>query len=504
MEGIKISSFIDKYLNFYDNKDIIGKIFFLISLIVLIYMFISPINNVFINIDSRFTMTLINLPWNDFWKLIFSDVHPPLYYLILLATMNILNFLNVGFNQIFVAKIVSIIPFIILIVFSLTKIRKDYDWFTAGMFVFAIGTMSNFFIQFLTIRMYSWGLLFLILTFYYIKDVLEYSTSKSWILFTLFAVLSAYTHNILLVSVGLLYLIMLCYFVLNKKLTNRTEEIKKWFLSGISLFICYLPWLFVLIGQTTSKHSNGLHGFDISGLLSCLTSFTVFDAGLIYNIISLVFLIIMIYLLLNNSLSNNNEILNKYLVIGMSLFLSTIIIGSLVLPFVFGNMTIRYLVPIYGVLWLVISILLGNLKDKRIFTILTVLVIVLACCNFINVLYSADDLSEKGINESKILEKMNSNDSVVIYTQRFHYYCYHNDLNQTKDYSLKNLNVVYKDDCNIENSITKILKDNPKSDVYIIKNVDNKKDKNFGKNINAEVIGGRGHTNFIKLSLKEK
>ena len=168
----------------YEKRNLLGKLFFGAAILILLYMFISPISHVLIHVDEYWTYSLVNLPFIQGMTVAIHDVHPPLYYLILYL------FTPFGLNNIYVLKIASIIPYLLLILVSFFKIKEDYNWLTAGLFIFCIGIMTDFFIEFLTIRMYSWGLFFVIMAFIYFRDVIEKWDRKSWILLTLFTLFS--------------------------------------------------------------------------------------------------------------------------------------------------------------------------------------------------------------------------------------------------------------------------------------------------------------------------
>ena len=170
-----------------EKRDLIGKIFFIISMIILLYMFISPLNKTYIHVDEYFTLSIIQFPLNEMWSIILNDVHPPLYYFILIIFVKLFSSFM---NTLLISKIVSIIPYLLLIIISMAKIKEEYNWFTAGLFTFSIGIMSGFLIQFLTARMYGWSLFFLVMSFIYMKDVLIKSDLKSWLLFTIFSIFS--------------------------------------------------------------------------------------------------------------------------------------------------------------------------------------------------------------------------------------------------------------------------------------------------------------------------
>lgn len=108
----------------YNRKDIVGITFFALSIITLCYMLISPLNHLIVHIDEYFTLTLINMPVNDIITITAGDVHPPLYYLMGKAFANVTQ--AFGWDLLFSLKILSIIPYIIILILSATKIRKDY------------------------------------------------------------------------------------------------------------------------------------------------------------------------------------------------------------------------------------------------------------------------------------------------------------------------------------------------------------------------------------------
>ena len=47
-----------------ENKAIVGKFFFALSLIILIYMLVTPLDHLILHVDEYFTLTLINFDVN--------------------------------------------------------------------------------------------------------------------------------------------------------------------------------------------------------------------------------------------------------------------------------------------------------------------------------------------------------------------------------------------------------------------------------------------------------
>lgn len=130
----------------YKIEDYIGIIFFIGAIIILLSLIFNPITHLFIQVDEYFTIGLIHLPILNGIQLTAIDVHPPLYYLILKFITKILTFLHISYSTLYVSKLFSILPYFILLLVSGTKIRKEYGWLTAGIFILTIGIMSDFYI----------------------------------------------------------------------------------------------------------------------------------------------------------------------------------------------------------------------------------------------------------------------------------------------------------------------------------------------------------------------
>ena len=124
------------------NKDFLGKFFFVLGIIFLFYLLISPLNHLICQIDEYFTRTVLLLPVNDIITVTGTDVHPPLYYIMGKIVAELCIFL--GIDVLHGLKLLSIVPYILILIISSTKIRKEYGWFTAGLFAFALAVCVSF------------------------------------------------------------------------------------------------------------------------------------------------------------------------------------------------------------------------------------------------------------------------------------------------------------------------------------------------------------------------
>lgn len=482
-------------------KTNIGKLFFIISVLALIAMFILSLTGVYIFIDERFTIYLINLPLSKAISLCIMDVHPPLYYIILKIPCYILSALGISYNPVIVCRIVSILPYLIILLYSVTKLRKEYGWFVIGIFTFTLATMSAFFMQFLIMRMYNWGLLFLLFSFIYLKDVIYKSDGKSWILFTLFTILGAYTHYLLLVTSVILYLGLLIYYFLNK----YHGEIKKWFASAIAVFLVYIPWILIFLSQFLKEEGKGspvvpnlstiIHDFTYYALK---TSAINTIAG-IFEALAIALLILVILGIFINYYDKKDKC-NSYLLIGIITPILSIIGIAVLFMLTTRTIAIRYLVPIFSILWLTIAIYMGKIENTRLLAILLMSVVLLAGFNVIDTASTLSDDFARGYQELDVIDEINNPDSIVVYGHRFSYTMYSDDLNETEAYTTKYVNALPYDYDVVSTNLTgddikDLAKENPDKHVYKIGPVKNKK-----KVDEKDIMFARGKWLIVKVS----
>ena len=230
---------LDSVLNS-KNKEYLGKILFGLSILMLFGMVYLVFHKYFLTYDECFTLGLIKLP-TDYGIYVTSlDVHPPLYYLIIKFFITILPIGNSNYNLVIVSKLISIIPYAIILAVSATFFKRRYGWLTCGLIAFSLATMTGFFLNYITMRMYSWSVLFLLLSYLSLYLILTENKTKYWVLLSLFTILGAYTHYFNIVSSAMLYLVFLVYLIYFRQ---GLGEIKKWLISAIIPILAYVPWI---------------------------------------------------------------------------------------------------------------------------------------------------------------------------------------------------------------------------------------------------------------------
>lgn len=493
-------------------KNRIGKVLFIISIILCIYMICSNLTHVIFEIDEYFTLAVIKFPIKDIITITSNDVHPPLYYLILKFAVKAFDFLNIQYNLLYVLKILSIIPYILILIISLTKIKKEYGWLTAGLFTFTLITLSEFYINYLSIRMYSWSIFFLIMSFIYLKGIFTESNKKSWILFTLFTILGAYTHYFVALSSFLIYLALFIYIIANKDKTN----FKNWILSAIIAIISYIPWIPSLITQLHSVHENyWIPQIDLNYFLNCISSIAINNSdftinsqtNLILLVITLLTLAILIIIAINEYKNNKNSE-NYYVLTGIILFILTLVIGILISITFKPIIRVRYLIPAIAVFWLSVSIMIGKLENKKLLTILLSLILILSIFCYAETIENSFELDQNGIIEQKILDDIKNDNSSLIITKDSGFFQFGTYINDTKLYTdvdgfygieNKKIDKLFDYTLISKNKFKKVIRDNPDKTIYLIEPSWNK--INIGSNVNLTKIHHVPNSGFTIYSI---
>lgn len=465
------------------NRDNAGKIFFAIGIVTCLYMFMSPASWSILHVDEYWTYSLVNLPLKEAMVVIVNDVHPPLHYWLLYL------FNPLGLTQsLYFVKVFSVVPYILIMIVSATKIREEYGWLTAGLFVFSLGVMTDFFVEFLTARMYSWGLFFVLMAFLYYWDVVNNWDRKSWVLLTFFTLLSISTQYFFAITCALIYLLLLVEILRNNK-----DKIMQYVKSVIALAVLYAPWAYIMVRQIGLHADEPKDIVHIQDIISYLTFFAVKYEHFSYEvavlkIISFAFLILLIFLIYKSK--------DKFSATGIFLMYATIALGVIGLALSFSNsMRVRYMVPIMGIFWLSASVVIGKIRDDKMLAVMLVLVLILAGAG---VFITEQDLSNRfAFNDKKanFLDSINNNNTVVVFNSDYGYRILHNDLNKTKIYSLSDT-YFYDGDTEVCDDFDQILHNNTGKKVYLVNWKNKESNKQYENNYNLTKVYDAEHYHF--------
>lgn len=400
------------------SERIIGKCLILLGFLGVALVAIFSVNA---SVWSDETNSLINItsPYTSIFKNAVYDCHPPLYHILLKGFVDALE--GLGINRIYVSKIFSVVPIVIIYVFVLVKSRKKHKDLVIGCFVLCLCAMPNLMTYAIQIRMYSWALLFVFLTFAYAYEVLTQTRIKPIILFVLFSILASFTHYYACVSVGLLYLFIFIYMFICER-----KRFLKFFVGALVIVMAFLPWLLSIVDTI----KNVLNGFWIKSVsLNSLIGYVWFIlfpniykyhlSGILGVIMATAFL----YVFYSYMKSKDNDIIDKvYVLMGIGCTVGTLLFGiiaSLMLGPVYQD---RFIYPSLAALWLAFSVCVCNLKKERLRNTIFLLILGVAIINVSDVL-GKEKLYKDNLEEFKVAFENMDVDRSVIVTDSYHISC---------------------------------------------------------------------------------
>ena len=188
--------------------------------------------------DESISFNIAKLEISKILKNEVRSCHPPLYYLFLHFWIDLFS------DNDFTARILSILWNILLIpaVFILSnKLFKSYKVSFFSTFLIAI---SPFHIEFSKeLRMYTQVMFFTTTVAVSYLNAINYSNLKYWSVFLFISLLAIYTHYF-----SVFFLVGLFFFTIFEEKSKK--NIIRITLCGSILFLLYLPWIFLVLGQS--------------------------------------------------------------------------------------------------------------------------------------------------------------------------------------------------------------------------------------------------------------
>ena len=372
------------------NKLISKKYFLFITrgIVVIFTLYLFHLNFVRIfeeNIwgDEAFTANIIRLSIPDLINRTGIDVHPPLYYLLLKIFCNIFGETAV------VMHAFSLIPLVILLVFSLTigwkRFGVGYTLISVVMLNIAESSV-RFNVE---IRMYTLAAMLVFFSYYMVyRIIFEGGVLRDYILFYLFSILAAYTHYYALIAVSFFYVALFLRAVIKYR-----EQIKYSILITIMAIITYLPWLRGLIRSFTVRVNN----YWITEIPTYSECFNYIMSNTFNNIMWFVVIVLTIIAFLYETriLRLNRRTRNEWLIgfykeiiftdklqfvlFGLASIIGTMAVGITVSKIFSPFFVTRYIYVVAPVAWLALALILQRLNIGKFLSVLLALFLFIKC-----------------------------------------------------------------------------------------------------------------------------
>lgn len=278
-------------------------------------------------------------------------------------------------HNVFVYQLFSFIPLVLMLVVSITHVRKEFGFYVTITFMILCSFLFTSIVYMFEIRTYEWAAFFVMVSFLYLYKILNEPSKKNYAIFLIFSLLSAYSHYYACMAIGLVYMSLFVYsMVLNK------GERKNVVITSVLFAVCYAPWMMYCVLGMINWVGNMWINF-IPTLGDCLTILFANKFGLILCIVMLMCFALIIRD--NVELNVQSKMIKispvgVWLIIGATAVFGSIALAQIVCRFVHPVMTLRYLYPASVIAWFLFSYCVCNwIKDIKIRKIWSIAVIVL-------------------------------------------------------------------------------------------------------------------------------
>ena len=338
--------------------------------------------------DELFTVSMAEHSYGELIRFTAADVHPPLYYMIVKFFAELCKLIAPGAGTVIPAKLVSTLPEILLLIYSVTWIRKRWGIFTGGLFSFCVMAMPQLPAYTVEVRMYGWALFFVTAAFWHAQGCLTTETTAAGrdlavgaesgrvtgrrrylhgAALVLYGLAAAYTQYFAAVAVGMVYLYLLVMF-----LCRGRSRLREWLCYAAISVACYVPWLFVLAGQISAVRESywilPLTWRSLGGCVKFLMK-PAFTNDVLNTVLAVVlfaaYVAVVGYAVLSTFVSENREKekklchnrremqenLTAYMVAGVGVLAGLVAFGFAASILIRPIFVYRYMIPALGCLW---------------------------------------------------------------------------------------------------------------------------------------------------------
>ena len=347
--------------------------------------------------DELFTVGMIKHSYGDLIAFTARDVHPPLYYCIVKFAVELCKLVSANASPVIIAKTVSVLPYFILLLYSVTFIRKRFGILTGGLFLFCVIAMPQLSAYTVEIRMYSWALLFVTAAFLHAYGIMSGTKGVGigddnnpgesiggWKIhchaaaLVLYGLAAAYTQYFACVAVIMVYLYVLFVFLVKDR-----GRVRQWLLWVLLSVAGYAPWLYALYRQITAVNENywilPLSWRSLGGCVKFLMK-PAFANDVLNTVLAVVLFAVCICIyvlnvtkLFRNRRENDNKPDNTtkqwndfiFMSAGIGVLAGLVLFGfaaSVILRPIF---VYRYMIPALGCFWLSFALGLGAITKEK-------------------------------------------------------------------------------------------------------------------------------------------
>ena len=371
-------------------------------------------------LDESFSINLAKMDFAGMIGATAADVHPPLYYAILMIMYRLFG------DHGWVFHLTSIIPYAITMVFVLSVIWKKFGKGTVFLMITFISVMRSAVVYNVEVRMYSWAALFVLTAYYACYMIMSDDRRSGYVLFAVSALLAAYTHYYTIIPLVILTVSVLVFLFVKKR------KILK-FITAISVsIILYLPWMSTVIRQF--QRVSGSFSRENLGLAKGLCYFfwqgnaassgSMLGFNVLYSGILFLFATCLVFWLMWSSVKKMRENFNSKVVdftegywifSGYAASIGTLLALELISILFAPALAYKYLHPVVGVMWLAFSVAVSKLKNGNLIAgIFTIATLLLSMPMYVETYKTEVEADKRCMATHQMMIEMVSNEDVML------------------------------------------------------------------------------------------
>lgn len=331
--------------------------------------------------DECYTIMLSYKSFGEIITTETSDMHPPLYHLIVKLACVIFGYSPPVYH------FVSLVPFAIVMLVSITFLRKEFGICFSFIFITFISLLYTS-VEFITqARMYEWALLFVFFAFIEAYLIIKNNNRRNYVLFISALVLCAYTHYFSLMAAGLIGIMLLLFFLQKKNIRKLLLVVAVEFIA----LLLFSPWAIYFIDSLKGIAETEVFWADeIPPFLNVLM-YLFFNPAVLFFLIIIVMAVV--YILKNNKIVKVGDGRKKqssfmafmnvddngwaWVIIGLAAVFGSIAIAYAFSFFIRPMFGYRYVYPVAVISWVIVAYCISKCKARKVMTI-AVLVITLS------------------------------------------------------------------------------------------------------------------------------
>ena len=350
--------------------------------------------------DECYTIHAIHLSYGEILHyLLTADAHPPTYYYFAKVLCDVFGYTP------FVYHMTAYIPFVLILIVSLTLVRRTFGNETAFVVMVCGALLTSSFKYATEVRMYELALLFMLLFAVYFYRVMESDDSrlltKDTLLLALFTVLASYTHIFCAIGIGMFLMIAL-------PVVFRWKREK--FKHALLAFVVFGAACFPVAIYAASRFDRFPDDFWITGFPPLWEVYGYIFGQKEMVAVTAVFTVILALVLYHLFGKGKCDVCERYLepaeerpsvdgiflLLCISSILATILLSFIVTVAVRPVFSTRYIYPLTVLVWLSLGICITKFRDRfKILGLVTLVILVFVIpMNVYDGLKEMDTISE--------------------------------------------------------------------------------------------------------------